>query len=126
MNKDYIFPSDCKAIIDVTKPPYNVDNTGKKDCTQQLCKLIDEVLGAYEKNFYDTKKKLESMKDENALISFEIRKVNGKSNVIFPEILPPSKIIYFPNGTYLVSDTLSYSKEELKEHMETQLLIVIL
>ncbi|MBQ3553191.1 MAG: hypothetical protein IJA08_00690 [Clostridia bacterium] len=117
MNKDYIFPSDCKAIIDVTKPPYNVDNTGKKDCTQQLCKLIDEVLGAYEKNFYDTKKKLESMKDENALISFEIRKVNGKSNVIFPEILPPSKIIYFPNGTYLVSDTLSYSKEEFRNFL---------
>lgn len=108
------FPEECEAIIDVTKPPYNLDNTGRLDCTRQLCNLVDEILGAYEKNFYETKEKLEAMEDPNALISFEIRKVNGRSNVIFPEILPPSKIIYFPNGTYLVSDTISYSMEEFR------------
>ena len=91
---------ECKAIIDVTKPPYYVDNTGKVDCTKQLCSIVDEILKDYEKNFYETKEKLESIDDENALISFEIRKVQGKSNVIFPENLPQSKIIYFPNGTY--------------------------
>lgn len=117
MNENFVFPSECKAIIDVTKPPYNIDNTGKVDCTRQLCALVDEILGAYEKNFYETKEKLESMEDENALISFEIRKVNGKSNVIFPEKLPPSKIIYFPNGTYLISDTISYSKEEFRNFL---------
>ena len=114
MQESFVFPSDCKAIIDVTKPPYNIDNTGQKDCTKQLCALVDEVLGAYEKNFYETKKKLEAMEDDDALISFEIRKVDGKCNVIFPEQLPPSKIIYFPNGTYLVSDTISYSMEEFR------------
>lgn len=108
------FPDDCKAIIDVTKPPYNLDNTGKTDCTATLCALVDEILGAYAESFYETRKKLEAMEDDNALISFEIRKVNGKSNVIFPEKLPPSKIIYFPNGTYLVSDTISYSFEEFR------------
>ena len=117
MKENYIFPADCKAIIDVTKPPYNVDNTGKRDCTRQVCALVDEILGDYEKNFYETKEKLESMEDENALISFEIRKINGKSNVIFPENLPLSKIIYFPNGTYLVSDTISYSKEEFRNFL---------
>ena len=54
------------------------------------------------------------MEDPNALISFEIRKINGRHNVIFPEELPPSKIIYFPNGTYLVSDTISYSMREFR------------
>lgn len=108
------FPDDCKAIIDVTKPPYNLDNTGKSDCTAKLCALVDEILGAYAERFYETQKKLEGMEDDNALISFEIRKVSGKSNVIFPEKLPPSKIIYFPNGTYLVSDTISYSFEEFR------------
>lgn len=108
------FPDDCKAIIDVTKPPYNLDNTGKSDCTTKLCALVDEILGAYAESFYETQKKLEGMEDDNALISFEIRKVNGKSNVIFPEKLPTSKIIYFPNGTYLVSDTISYSFEEFR------------
>lgn len=114
VKENIIFPSDCRAIIDVTKPPYNIDNTGKTDCTAQLCALVDEVLGAYEKKFYETKAKLEAMEEEDALISFEIRKVKGKSNVIFPEHLPPSKIIYFPNGTYLVSDTISYSMEEFR------------
>ena len=113
MQKSF-FPSDCKAIIDVTKPPYNIDNTGKTDCTAQLCALVDDILGAYEKNFYETKAKLEAMEEADALISFEIRKVKGKSNVIFPEHLPPTKIIYFPNGTYLVSDTISYSMEEFR------------
>lgn len=112
--ENFQFPKECETVIDVTKPPYSLDNTGKVDCTRQLCDLVDEILGAYEKNFYETKEKLETMEDENALISFEIRKVNGRSNVIFPEFLPPSKIIYFPNGTYLVSDTISYSMEEFR------------
>ena len=111
---NHIFPAECKAVIDVTKPPYNIDNTGRVDCTKQLCALVDEILGAYENNFYETKEKLEAMEDPNALISFEIRKVNGRNNVIFPEELPPSRIIYFPNGTYLVSDTISYSMEEFR------------
>ena len=114
MTTNYRFPSDCVAIIDVTKPPYNLDNTGKSDCTAMLCKIVDDVLTAYEKSFYETKKKLESIDDPDALISFEIRKVNGRSNVIFPEELPPSKIIYFPNGIYTVSDTISYYKEEFR------------
>ncbi len=114
MNENYVFPDECRAIIDVTKPPYNIDNTGKIDCTKQLCAIVDEVLQNYERAFYETKEKLEAIDDDNALISFEIRKINGRSNVIFPEVLPESKIIYFPNGTYLVSDTISYSMEEFR------------
>lgn len=30
------FPADCRAIIDVTQPPYSLDNTGRSDCTAQL------------------------------------------------------------------------------------------
>ena len=44
MATNYRFPTDCAAIIDVTKPPYNIDNTGKTDCTETLCKIIDDVL----------------------------------------------------------------------------------
>lgn len=39
-----IFPKNCKGIIDVTKAPYFVDNTGKEDCTQKLCKILDDIL----------------------------------------------------------------------------------
>ena len=117
--KSYRYPADCTSIIDVTKPPYNADNTGKEDCTKIICQIIDDVLGEYEKRFYETDAKLEAMEDPNALISFEIRKVDGRKNVIFPEELPPSKIIYFPKGTYLVSDTLSYSMEEFRNFLSS-------
>ena len=102
-----------KGIIDVTKPPYNADNTGKIDCTKILNKIIDDILEENIKGMRETKDKLLAMPDPNARISFEICKNDGVLDVIFPEKLPLGKIIYFPNGTYLVSDTISYSHEDL-------------
>ncbi len=102
-----------KGVIDVTKPPYNVDNTGKIDCTETLNKIVDDILAENIKGMKETTEKLLAMPDPNARISFEIRKDDGILNVIFPENLPLGKIIYFPNGTYLVSDTISYSHENL-------------
>ncbi len=112
--KSYIYPAECTAVVDVTKPPYCADKTGKTDCTAALRQAVEDVLRAYEKNFNETKAKLEAMDDPDALITFEVRKAGGRCNVIFPEELPPSKILYFPNGTYLVSDTVSYFFEEFR------------
>ena len=102
-----------KGVIDVTKPPYNADNTGKTDCTKVLNKIIDDILAENIKGMKETTDKLLAMPDPNARISFEICKNDGIPDVIFPERLPHGKIIYFPNGTYLVSDTISYSHENL-------------
>lgn len=112
--KNVIYPENCKAVINVTKPPYNVDNTGKTDCTAQLVSIIDSLAAAQVEALERTKKKLEEMDDPNAMIGFEIRKYDGRLFVVFPEVLPESKIIYFPNGVYLVSDTISYSLENLR------------
>lgn len=111
---DFSYPNNCKAVIDVTKPPYCLDNSGKEDCTKQLCNIVDTVLKEYINNFDKTNEKLSKMSHPNATITFEIRKNNGRKNVVFPENIPDSKIIYFPNGTYLVSDTISYSFEEMR------------
>ncbi|MBE6762172.1 MAG: hypothetical protein E7551_07785 [Ruminococcaceae bacterium] len=108
------FPKECTTIIDVTKPPYNADPTGKIDCTASLRRAFNDIMQGYQDEFNKTKAKLEAMSDPNALITFEIRKVEGKMNVIFPEDLPIAKIIYFPNGTYLVSDTISYFIEDFR------------
>ncbi len=110
----YRFPDDAKGIIDVTKPPYNCDNTGKKDCTKALCQAIDDIFNVYLDAFNKTKEKLDSMEGDEAWIGFEIRRVNGQRCIIWPETLPESKIIYFPNGTYLVSDTVTYSLEHFR------------
>lgn len=108
-----VFSNCFRGVIDVTKPPYNADNTGKTDCTGILNKIVDDLLAENIAGMEKTKQKLLNMSDPNARISFEVRKDNGILNVIFPEELPHSKIIYFPNGTYLVSDTISYSHENL-------------
>lgn len=113
-NYNAIYPENCRAILDVTKPPYNVDNTGRTDCTKVLIQIFDDVLNAYRVEFERTRKKLEAMADPNAHIGFEIRKIEGRKMVIFPEVLPSAQIIYFPEGIYLVSDTISYSFAELR------------
>lgn len=104
----------CKAIIDVTKPPYNADNTGKKDCSKALQNAINDVLKPNIEGLRRAKEKLLAIDDPNAQISFEIRKENDILYVIFPEELEPTKILYFPNGTYLVENTVTYTLENLK------------
>ena len=39
-----MYAEKCGGIIDVTKPPYNLDNTGKEDCTKVLCQILDDIL----------------------------------------------------------------------------------
>lgn len=52
------YPQECKNIIDVTKPPYNADSTGKEDCTQALIQAFDDVLKDYVTELEKTRKKL--------------------------------------------------------------------
>ena len=102
-----------RAIIDVTKPPYNADNTGKEDCTAILNQILDDILYPNIEGIEAAKKMLEEYPDPNYQLSFELRKINELLYVIFPENLEPTKIIYFPNGTYLINDTITYSYANL-------------
>lgn len=107
------YPERCTAVIDVTKPPYHIDNTGTEDCTAKLIKILDDILRPNVEKLEQAKQKLLDMEDPNGRISFEIRKENGILYAIFPEELEPTKILYFPNGTYLLNNTVSYSIENL-------------
>ena len=93
------YPHNAKAVVDVTKAPYFCDNTGKTDCTEALCRAVDDVLRPNIEGIEKALNKLNASSDPNYTISFEIRKKDGVLNVIFPEELEPAKILYFPNGT---------------------------
>lgn len=116
------YPINCKSIIDVTKPPYNADNTGVCDCTEILKQVFDDVMRREIDGVEQTYKKLMKLSDngkKTVYDGFENRVYDSDSeevgvNVIYPEVVPSARIIYFPSGTYLVSDTVTYSFENLK------------
>lgn len=107
----YAFETD--TVIDVTKYPYFADNSGMTDCTDALRKVFDDVMKREIKGVEETRKKLLD-NEGNAFLGFENRIIDGKMRVIYPEFVPPRRIIYFPAGTYLVSDTVTYTLKNLK------------
>ena len=51
-------PKLYKNLIDVTKPPYCADNTGKRDCTAILCRVLDDLLIREAEGIAQTAKKI--------------------------------------------------------------------
>lgn len=106
------------TVIDITKPPYNADNTGKTDCTEILRKVLDDVLIRHIEATEKFKEKMLLLSNnlkKDTFVGFECGRVeNGVLNITMPEFEPFTKIIYFPCGTYLVSDTITYTLKDLK------------
>lgn len=111
------YPTECKNIIDVTKPPYNADNTGEKDCTRALIQAFNDVLKDYVTLLEQTRQKLYTLSDGlkyDVHIGRESARVrDGVMSITFPEFIPEAKIIYFPKGTYRISDTVTYSMKNI-------------
>ncbi len=113
------YPFETDAIIDVTKPPYCADCTGKTDCTEILRRILDDILIREVNALRATHDKIVELSDggkENVYIGLETARFQGgKLKVTYPEHKPHARIIYFPNGRYLVSDTVTYTLENLKQ-----------
>ncbi len=111
------YPEYCKNVIDVTKAPYFADNSGKTDCTSALIKAIDDCLEGYIIGLEEMRQKLLALAEEqggNVYLGAEGgRVVDGNVYITFPEKYVPLKFLYFPKGVYLVSDTVTYSFDNL-------------
>ncbi len=107
-------------VVDVTKAPYFADPTGKTDSTAAICRAIDDVVVRDIEGVQQMRQKLLDDPRDNFRIGFENRKMGGIPTVIFPEDPPAARILYFPRGTYLISDTLTYSFENLKNLVDDQ------
>jgi len=126
--ENIVYPENLRSIVDITKPPYSADNNGKTDCTAVLIRAIDDIIKpdrqALRETIRITKERHEHVfradqlsfkqrqhilqKNPKAVIGFE------RCSGTFPYHNAPSKILYFPNGVYLVSDTISYTFRDLQ------------
>ncbi len=117
------YPAAATAVLDVTRAPYFLDPTGQRDCTEALIAILDDMLQVT----IDGMKRLhdhlsaDPSPDVRLPNSFENRKKDGLIWGIFPYTPPPSRILYFPKGTYLVSDTISYTFDKLKNSFGAEL-----
>ena len=110
------FPKLTETVIDVTKSPYLADNTGKTDCTEILRRVFDDILSREVEGILAAEKRItvERLDLEEYSIGFENRRWKDGYAVIYPEFVPDARIIYFPAGTYLVSDTVTYTLTDLQ------------
>lgn len=111
------YPENLRTVVDVTKPPYCADNTGKTDCTDILIKVFNDIIEEDVALVRQTYEKLKNAPDGvNTYIGFQSRKLDwGLLNVSYSEDLPPARVMYFPKGTYLVSDTIVYKTRKSRK-----------
>ena len=112
-SENIVFPEGCKAVIDVTKAPWFVDNTGKEDCTEKLIQIFDslftDVIAGMKKSY-----EVLCASAPGTKTSWENRVTDtGIVRAIFPWTHVQQPVMYFPEGTYLVSDTITYTHRDL-------------
>lgn len=110
------YPENLRIIVDITKPPYCADNTGKTDCTEAIKKAYDDIIMRSVELFDKTFQKLKDA-PQNTYLGFQSRNIPGYLNVSYSEHLPEARIIYFPKGTYLISDTIAYKTRNSRKYM---------
>lgn len=111
-----VFPEQSRAVIDVTKAPYFLDPTGQEDCTEKLQTLLNDLMSSMIKDMKEVYEALQNVPN-GTYLSVENRRINDKIFAIMPCSLNQVPMLYFPNGTYLVSDTISYTTPELHNMM---------
>ncbi len=89
--------------IDLTAAPYFCDPSGREDCTAAIRRAFDDALRADREQILATNAYLRSPGAKP--LSFEAQ---PERHVLAPHV-PLPRVLYFPKGTYLVSDTLGYS-----------------
>jgi len=114
--ENLVFPPQARSVIDVTKEPYCLDPTGHEDCTQKLRDLLDNLLSVL---ITDMKRAYDALDEasDNTWITIDNRKLKGRIIAPHPPKINQLPMIYFPNGTYLVSDTVTYTLRELHNFM---------
>ncbi len=113
--ENIVYPSAAAAILYITKPPYNADKSGKNDCTKALIRAYDDAL----KDLIEGYKQTVALKKANP--NLKVTREGKPDHVLFPFKTPPCRIIYIPNGIFLISNTIEYSYDSLKNRLCNEL-----
>ncbi|MEJ6699772.1 MAG: glycosyl hydrolase family 28-related protein [Akkermansiaceae bacterium] len=102
--------------INICEAPYFADPTGKKDCTEAILQALDDMTNLTRTAMRQTMAEMEKLPSEGEHhhpYSYENRRSNGEIFCVTCSHLPYVPVLYFPEGTYLVSDTLCYRHKDL-------------
>lgn len=102
------YPPSARAVIDLTRPPYNLDPTGERDCSAGLIRAIDDGLRRVRDGFRLTREAIESGERERA--GFESRRGFG---TLFPHETPPARILFLPPGLYRLAHPVAHGVDGL-------------
>ena len=114
--ENIVYPENCRAFIDVTKEPWCLDNTGKEDCTAKLVALLDSILEHNIPEMQAVYDELAAMPNDGVIKSNNYKK-KGLVCAFNTYYIAQQPTIYFPNGTYLLTDTVSYTLRKLQNKM---------
>ena len=114
--ENVVYPEGCRGVIDVTREPWCLDNTGRTDCTEKLVRLLDSILEHNIPEMQAVYDELAAMPGDGKTKSNNFKK-DGLICAFNTFYIAQQPTLYFPNGTYLVSDTVSYTLEELQNKM---------
>jgi len=108
--------AETAGVLNICKAPYFADPTGKKDSTEAILKALDDVTQITMLAFRQGLAEIELLPATGTVyhtVSVECYKSDGVVHGACCVRLPSVPVIYFPEGTYLVSDTLCYRNREL-------------
>lgn len=105
-----------KPEVNICESPYNADPTGRQDCTEAILQALDYITAITRRAFRQGLAEVEALPAEGRHYhpdGFENHRVDGVAMCVCCARLPFLPTLYFPEGTYLVSDTLCYRHKDL-------------
>ena len=107
---------DLRGCLNLCEAPYHADPTGKRDSTAAILRALDDVTGLTRLSFRRTMQEMNRLPAEGLHYhpgSAENHRDNGTTYCSTSLDLPYLPVLYLPEGTYLVSDTLRYRHKDL-------------
>lgn len=108
--------ADERGLLDLSKGPYLADPTGRRDSTEAIRRALDDVTNLTREAFRRTLLEMEALPAEGVHYhpgSAENRRDNGTMHCSTSLDLPYLPVLFLPEGTYLVSDTLRHRYKDM-------------